>query len=284
MAQVWECTNAEYHADRIRTGSTMLKVALRSLPEFKRRYRDDPPLVDEPSPARTLGSLVHCLVLEPEKYDSLFSCRPPGIDGRTKNGKEELAAFRLSAIGKQEITGEVLKQAQSMADSLCSEPIFAEMLSDGIKERAVVWDDYFGADLEVIHCKCKPDLFVPRPDRDADLIVDVKTADDPTPSCFGSGSSFSPIRKYKYALQGYHYCRGVEELTGKPCTFGLAVVGSSDPFDTYIYDLGEWLKVGAREWTEAMWLINQAKVTNWRMPLQGQVVALSPTEWDFREV
>jgi hypothetical protein len=274
MAEIWTCSNDQYHSDP-RVGSTMLKTALYSPAEYRRRYVDENRLIDDPSDALILGSAFHCLVLEPENFNSLFCCRPPNIDGRTTDGKEKLAAFRLVTVGKTELTAKLDKQAKSMAAAALAESVVVDLLKDAVKEQAIVWDE------DGIACKCKPDLFIPRPDQSSDLILDLKSADDPTPECFGSPSSFSPIRKYRYDLQMYHYSRGVALRTGRPCSAGLIVTGKSDPWDTYLYDLTPWLEIGYKWWQKAMNVVRTGPELKWRRPEQDIINQLSPSQWDY---
>lgn len=274
-ARIWECDNKTYHADNTKVGSSMLKVAIRSPAEYRRRYIDVPPLPAETTPAMTLGSALHCLVLEPENFDSLFCCRPAGIDGRTKEGKEALAKFRLSAIGKEELTIEQHEQAKAMANAVLAESQVADMLAEAVFERAILWEDG-----EMI-CKCKTDIFIPRPELDSDLILDLKTSDDPTPETWSRGGSFAPIPKYRYDLQGAHYRAGVSALTGRPASFGLVVVGKDEPHDVYLYDLAEWMEIGDHYRAIAMRAIATGAITGWRRPEQGTVIKLFPSAWDL---
>ena len=276
MAEIWPVTNAQYHADNSKLGSTMLRTALRSLGEYRRRYVDAPPMPWEQTASQLLGSVVHTLVLEPEHFDDLYAVRPDGIDGRTTDGKKRLAEWRLASLGKTELTPEVRDQARAMAASVLAEIVVREAMDGAIRERAIVWEE------DDLIFKCKPDLFLPRT-TGSDLILDLKTASDPSPECWGSPGSFSPIRRYRYDLQGAHYWQGMMQFTGRDCAFGLIVVGSEDPYEVYTYDLSEWLGVGLRARQQAIELIKSGPTNGWRRPLQNQIVTLSPMRWDLQE-
>jgi len=278
-AQAWDCTNAEYHADHSKIGASMLKVALRSPSEYKRRFLDDPPLSNPESPSLIVGDAEHVLLLQPDLFDQRYYVRPEGIDSRTTEGKKKLAELRLSSVGKRELTIEQHENIKAMANAVLYEPFLDQIIHDPSTkiEQAVVWED------SGVTCKCRPDLWVPRPDQETDLILDLKTADDPSPEMFGGTSSFSPIRKYRYDMQLAHYVRGISEFTGRHCAAGLIVVGKSDPYDVFIYDITAWLPVGNDFRHKALSVVANGNDTGWRRPEQGVVVALAPSHWDYGE-
>src|SRR5215471_13375672 len=63
--------------------NSMLKHLARS-PAHLRTYLEQPP---EQTPAMLFGQIVHQLLLEPDKPWN-WAVRPPGLDGRSKEGKE----------------------------------------------------------------------------------------------------------------------------------------------------------------------------------------------------
>jgi len=278
QAQIWEVSHVDYHADHGKIGASMLRIAIKSLTKYRRMFIDDPPLVEEPTPDMILGSAVHCLVLEPDRFQSLFCVRPEGIDGRTTDGKKKLAEWRLASIDKQELTSEQHEKAKAIANSVLTEPSVYEWIHTGILERAVTWKTELGMEFKI-----RPDIWLPRPDQERDLVLDLKTDKDPSPEDFGGTSSFSSVRKYHHALQGFHYCLGAELLTGRPCDYGEIVVGKDEPHDVYIYDLTDFLVIGQSQWITAVERILGGVETAWRRPDQGKVIRLSPTQWDLQK-
>lgn len=112
---------SDYYANRALSHSKLSCLAQNPM-EFKMRYVDDPPtLPPKESDAFAMGHAVHCLALEPEKFDERFVvvaetlstrstageiahwlldpnnevmefpwvCRPEGMERRTKAGQEE---------------------------------------------------------------------------------------------------------------------------------------------------------------------------------------------------
>ena len=274
MASAWQCTNNEYHADLNKIGSTMLKTAIVSPAEYYGRYVAKT-IPNEQTPAMTLGSAVHCLVLEPEKFSSLFCCRPEGIDGRTKEGKVVLAEFRLKSLGKLELTSDQKKQADAMAAAVLRHPLVHQICDDAIRERAIVWEE------DGLEFKCKPDWFIERPDLERDLHLDLKTSDDPTPENWDSSSRWSPMVKYGYDLQvAAHYPIGIEAMTGRGCDSGLVVVGASEPHDVFLYDTTPWRAQGEDRRAQAIRSIRECSESGvWERPEQEIVTILSPKVW-----
>ena len=272
MAEIWDCTNEEYHADCDKIGSSMLRTVLSSPARYRAKYIDKT-ILDKPSSAKLLGSCVHCLVLEPDEWDNLF-CLRPDVDGRTKAGKEVLAKFAVSSLGKTEVKPDVHERAKAMANAVLSVDFIHDMIETGIKERAIVWEEHD------LMCKCRPDIFVPNYSEDCDLILDLKTTDDPTPEKWASGSSFSPVRKYRYDLQGTHYAAGAQSLTGRSCVFGIIAIGSEEPHDVYVYDMTAWLSVGNKHRDLAFAMIRQCGERGWRRPEQTGIYTLQPNNYD----
>ena len=274
-ARIWECDNATYHASA-EVSSTHLKTILASPRDYYETYiaktRER-----EGSKAMLLGSALHARVLEPQNYSKLFAVEPE-CDGRSTAGKAIKAQFALTAIGKTIVPAAINQQARDMAKNVLAEPLVRDLLAGAAIEQAIVWDD------GDIACKMKGDIFQPRPDLESDLLLDLKTADDPTPECFLSPSAFSPIRKYRYDLQLEHYTQGRIALTGRPCSAGLIVVGSSEPFDVFVYDITEWLTVGAVWRHRAMELLRRGRSANiWRRPEQDEILRAAPAKWDYPE-
>lgn len=70
------------------------------------------------TPAMQLGSIVHCLVLEPQLLEQRYAVRP-AVDGRTKEGKQAIKEFNENLEeGVEVIEQPVLDQANSVADAV----------------------------------------------------------------------------------------------------------------------------------------------------------------------
>jgi hypothetical protein len=272
-ARIWECTNAQYHADNSKIGSSMLRTALESLRKYNRMYVDLDPPEKRQTPEQLLGSVVHCLLLEPEAFDSIY-CVRPDVDGRTVEGKKALAEFRSKQPGKMEISFDVHEKAKLMHAVLMQEDEVQSLLAGSVKERAILWD------VEDLTFKCKPDIFYPCEQLEFDWVIDYKTSSDPTPENWLPDTRFGPISTYGYDLQGAHYTAGVVEYTNKPCRFGTIVQGTSDPFDVFLYDLTSRIPRGHGKRVEAIDRIVNGVKLNWRRPDQGVLLEVETRDYN----
>jgi exodeoxyribonuclease VIII len=73
----------------------------------------------EPSKAMDLGSLIHCLIMYPSKFNNQFIIAP-NVDRRTKDGKATWEEFMLTSNGKTVITEDELAEATQITDNVMS--------------------------------------------------------------------------------------------------------------------------------------------------------------------
>lgn len=189
--------NDEYDAmDGIRRSSLWI---MNKSPAHFREAMDSPP---EPTPALAFGVAAHKYILEKESFDEEFAVAPD-VDRRTKQGKEDYAAFIASLDGRAAISSGELDQIKAMAAAVDSHPTARRYLS-GAHERVYLWEDPMTGE----PCKCKVDSIG---EVDGVLTVtDYKTAE----SC-EDGHFEKSCRKYGYHFQAGMYCEGVfmNELT-----------------------------------------------------------------------
>jgi len=176
-------SNADYHADPAVSASHLHAIA-KSPQHYWSRFLDPQRQPVEPTSAMRLGSLVHCSVLEPEELHKRYAvCLPRN----TKAGKE--MALELDAKGIEAVTGSDMDLALAMAVSVRSHPVAAELLSVGLAEQSVWWDDPATG----LRCKCRPDWI------NGLTIVDLKTTTDASPDFARS------VAQYRYHVQQAHY-------------------------------------------------------------------------------
>jgi len=223
-------SNADYHADTSRLGSSQIKAVLANPAKYKASLT----AINEPTAAMRLGSLVHSLALEPEKTadDFIFSA---ASSRATKAYKQEAAE---SGGDKTIMLADEVRKARHMAESLLSETAM-QLGTDSVAEQSIFWKDSNGLKL-----KARPDLW----HRDRLIMIDVKTAADASPKAF-AGS----VARYGYDLSAALYIEGAEEAGYVVDEFLWVVVESVAPFvaQTYIASY-EWLERGAT-------LLNRAK-------------------------
>lgn len=132
------------------------------------KYRIDFPQFQESTPALTMGSLVHCLVLEPENFNRDFwilktETRPQQDKGMTSNINKAWKLEQEQEHSEQDlITEDVLIQAEAISKSLNREAKSLITAKGNEFEKTIEWNkdgfdmkgkidicnDYFLADLK----------------------------------------------------------------------------------------------------------------------------------------
>lgn len=177
-------SNTDYHADPAVSASHLHQVA-RSCLHYWARYVTKVPELVKPTAAMTMGSLVHCAVLEPGELLKRYGIAP---DRRTRRGKETAAAMQANGI--EPVSESDLQQAQRMASAVRRHPVAAELLQQGQPETSIWWDDPETG----LRCKCRPDWINGR------ICVDLKTTTDASPRGFAKS-----VANFRYHVQDAHY-------------------------------------------------------------------------------
>lgn len=184
------------------------------------------------TPAQILGSAIHCMVLEPHIFNSIYAI-PPEINRRAKAGKEEWAKWQDDNQGKillQQDQMEIIKQA---SESVMSHKLAKAYLSHGTAEESFYWEDEMTGEL----CKCRPDY-----NRD-DILIDLKTTADASHKAFAR-----TVVNFNYHVSDAFSCEGYEAVTGnKAKAYKFIVVETKAPFGVAIYDLDDAAKLRGRE-------------------------------------
>lgn len=170
----------------------------------------------EPTPAMTLGSALHCLVLEPGKFEARYVVAPEGIDRRTKDGKAAWAEFEAGAKGKAILTAEQMEQAQGMAQAIQTSGVAQKMLAlCDRREDTIHWED----SLTGLPCKGVIDAWGAK-----GFVVDIKTTDDASDRAFARA-----VANYQYHGQAAFYMDGLRENGREPKNFFFIVVEKNPP-------------------------------------------------------
>lgn len=214
--------SADYHSGH-GVSSSDIKQLLRSTLHFEAYKKSK----DDPSAAMIKGSLVHCLILEPEQFDTEYAVG----DFNIRRGKEYDKTVSDNP-GKS-----VISRAEMEEASLMVEAFFIELnknpelkaLADGLKEYSIYWEDPTTG----ILCKARPDIITPQGD-----IVDLKTSSDASFDAFQKG-----IVDMQYFVSAAYYLRSVRaaRLLGadlpEPRDFYFIVVENKAPYAIAIYKL-----------------------------------------------
>lgn len=150
------------------------------------------------SEAKTIGSILHCLTLEKDKFDDYF-LKSPDCYRRSKVEKEIWATFneKLTTTQKDAYTEKMLITAENMYKSLMESPNNKKLLR-GIYEIACFWVD---PDTGVL-CKCKFDVI----GTTSGLATDLKKTQDASEVEF-----IRSVYKFTYHVQEAFYLDGIRE-------------------------------------------------------------------------
>ena len=194
-----------------------------------------------------IGSAVHTLVLEPEKFDGQYACitdKPPVRRGA--EGQKKYDEFMSQYEGKTVLSIEDFATAKAMADAVRKHAVFKEIHGTGCVEDSIAWIDPESGVL----LRTRPDFYNSR------FILDVKTTKDIRPHVFQRS-----VFEYGYHRQGALACDGLSAATGiNYDKVILFVVGKDKPHFVRAYILTQQAlergraeyKLGARCYAHCM--------------------------------
>lgn len=191
------------------------KELLRS-PAHYRHWKDT---AKEPTPAMIFGTLVHALILEPDRsLSSVVSVKQHSWV--TKEGKAE--RDMLQALGLPIVSQQDADRAQRVRDAVLTHSGAAELLAGATCEKNYQWTGYTAG----VACKGGIDAVGPAG------IVDIKTTIDASPEGFARR-----IRSLNYHLQAAHYIDGVSSVDRVMHGFNFVAVETFAPYAVACYQL-----------------------------------------------
>ena len=209
----------DYHSDRSRICNSQLSL----LKESPKQYYDEYVLGKrrEQTAAMLRGSMVHTLVFEPEKYALEYHI--------VNASRRDTRAFHEAGDTFVDHTCVLLSQhneAERIANAVLSHPEFSKCMSfidaDAKIEQRIDFD-WHG-----IASRCKLDLLLPN----RKLCIDLKTTADALPEGFAKS-----VATFGYHRQQAFYSEAIKQHYGEEFRFLFAVVETSEPYNTAVYEL-----------------------------------------------
>lgn len=196
-----------------------------SLKEFAkspRHYLDYLNRKKETTAPMLFGSMIHCLLLEPAKFNEQFAVMGT-IDRRTSAGKEAYAKFVEESEGKDVVMENDYNDARALVDNVLSNPNLKQYV-----DNCHQFEQEFRAELWGLPMRGFFDGIA------QDYILEVKTTQDATPDTL--------MRDF-YNRQ-YHMQAGLYNLvSNKPIKY--LIIETKSPYDSYIADATEsYIKKG----------------------------------------
>ena len=199
-----------YHADPAISKSGLSDFAQSPAHYIGRRQEPD-----KPSKSMDLGSLVHSLILEPDKKDFVVA---PQLNKNTKDYKQWAAAH----AGKLIVDQKTYDDAQHMAENVAAHPAASILTAGGQSEVGVIWTDQE----RDIRIKVRPDHLP-----GGTVVTDLKSTRDASLALFGA-QSFN----LKYHISAALTLRVLSRVTGQTFTdYYLVAVENSAPFSVAVY-------------------------------------------------
>lgn len=262
-----------YDIDALSNSS--LSVLKRSPQEFYERFVTGNQKGEE-TDAMRLGSAVHMLALEPEKFDNEYVVLDGPVNPRTQAayGRDTKAFSEwLESVSVDETRKIIIRddfdQSLKIAQAFHSHEIIEGLMSvEGKEFEKTLLLTYQYDDGSSEKVKCKPDCIIPA----ECVIIDLKTSSDPRPEEF----QWSALR-YGYYRQAAIYLDACEVFYGKEFRFLFGVVNSKAPHECGVFELtlGD-IQRGREEYHELIEEYSRRKLSNnWRSDWQVGIHSLS---------
>jgi len=249
---------------------------------------------NEPTANMALGTSVHSLVLEPDKFDDDIAVQPSILKKPTSaqvnaaNPSDKTLVqieawndFQKQCAGKTLITEEQYEKAQKMAARVWEEPALALLLEDTIVESSIYgWyrsmDRDDGTEYKQM-LKVRPDA-IPR---GYPLLIDLKTCAE------GSYSGFHrAMQNFYYHLSAAMYmqmCNQCQPLLDNLkihafTKFVFICIENTAPYEVSSYEISaKYLEIGNSLFRQAVYRLHRAKKDNF--PGYEQLRVLEPPSY-----
>jgi exodeoxyribonuclease VIII len=255
-----------YHSHPAISASKLKKIATGTPIDYWAEYEDPARMPKQPTDAMRQGSLVDCLITEPEMFERRYVVAPQA-DRRTKEGKQLWAEAQEIAVANcaQVIPKDWHRTATAIANALRSNPVVSNYL-EGVGQQPHFWYD---TDHE-LDCRYLPDIENP----DRGLLVDLKKTRSANPRSFAAQAY-----GMGYDIQMAHYAEGYRDRYGEyPREIALLAYEWNWPHNWSVNIVTEdLLEEGRRRREEAMCLIKECRGIN-EWPSWG-VHTMDPPRW-----
>lgn len=269
VARLFNCTDAEYHADDESISHSQAEV-----------FRVDPALFHarfiarrhsrEPTKAMAFGSLVHNCLLRPKFWSTDVTVIPPNaLNGSGQRRGTAWTRFARENAGKPIVTEDEFETLRQIIDAVM-EHAAAAALRTSI-ERYECPAKWVHPSVP-IRLRCKFDGLCSN-----GIIVDLKTTRDARPREFTSA-----VVRYGYHRQAAWYSHGYQAVFGAPPrTFVFIAVTVESPVRVECYELAsEFLGLGEQQNHETLTRIAEAfERGTWKPESHGQILTLAAPTW-----
>lgn len=224
-----------------------------------------------------LGAAIHCAVLQPDLFTSLFVEDLP-IAGQGKGAYARRDAHREEHKDKTFLRPGELELSEAIAKAVRAHPK-ATALFGGEAEVSALWRDAETS----LPCKGRFDEI----NRDLGVIVDLKTTKDASDEGFPR-----EIYRYRYYMQGAHYLEGAKANGIDANHFAIVAVekepftkGGGGPWCVALYRImDEALVAGRDELRQLLDVYAECQKTGKWPGYKEDVVDINLSPWDWRNL
>ena len=226
----------DYHAIKALSNSS-LSVLKESPTKFYKRFITGE-MKGQETDAMLLGSAVHMLALEPERFDAQYvvldgpinqSKKPPGPYGRDTNAFRDWLALEMKQQTRKVLVREEFADSLAIAQAFQSHPtIAAIMASRAEKLFESEHSMEYSIGYQAVDLKCKIDFVCPA----ERIIIDLKTTSDPSPYAWSWSAE-----DFGYHRQAAIYSDAMQAKYGGDFRFFFGVVRSKEPYEAAVYEL-----------------------------------------------
>lgn len=218
---IYDISNELYHTSEGLSRSGVMHFKKSPLHYWNKYHNPDRKTVDT-SDQKSLGSIVHSLILEPELFARNYVVEEK-VDKRTKAGKARWEELRIENAGKLAIDEGIYEVAQRIRDAFMMNEYAPEFLKGADIEKSIFWND---SETGVL-CKARPDLWK------NNVFCDLKTATDASPRSFQRS-----IAQYGYHIQAAMVRDGIHHVRGDVITDCVFIaIESVEPYAVAVYIL-----------------------------------------------
>jgi hypothetical protein len=233
-------SNEAYHGDVEYLSSSSLKLALRDIRTFVRKYVDGEKIVHSNQDNMDFGSYIHTLILEPELVDEEFTV----YEGAVKRG-EKWEKFKEENKDKIIIGNLADIKAKTIVEAYKKDPHAPKLICDGVAERSLC------VKLDGVKIKVRADYLKDN------KVIDIKT----TQSLLDPEKIQNVIVRYDYDLSAALYVDALEKFTGKKHEFYFVFI-KKDSFEVGCFKASQqMIDNGRRKYRKAIEIIKKGRKT-----------------------
>lgn len=222
---------------------------------------------EKETPSLRLGSALHCRLLQPGLFASMYRPWPEG-NRNTKVWKAAMAEAEAAEPASVFISPVEYGKAFAMGQAVYAHPAVKMLRAHGGTERVLE------ADLCGVPCKGRADKLIKSPA----VILDIKT------TCSASVYDFEKfIARWHYDFQAAFYVDLAEAACGQKFDYIFIVIESSSPFDVRVFNLDTAsIEVGRQEYRGLLQRYTKCKETGVWPGRSDQIEAIGLPAWKLR--